>query len=249
MDNSKAINTPMSTTTKLDMDENSENFDQKTYRGMIGSLLYLTATRPDIMFSVGLCARFQSNPKLSHLKSVKRIFRYLKGTPNLGLWYPKSEKFDLIAYADADFGGCRIDRKSTSGTCQFLGHALVSWTSKKQNSVALSTAEAEYIAASACCAQVIWMKNTLEDYGIHFKNIPIKCDNTSAICLTKNPIQHSRTKHIDVRHHFIRDHVLNNDVVLEFIDTKHQLADIFTKALNEDQFEFIRRELGMLNCP
>ena len=93
------------------------------------------------------------------------------------------------------------------------------------------------------------MKNTLEDYGIHFKNIPIKCDNTSAICLTKNPILHSRTKHIDVRHHFIRDHVLNNDVVLEFIDTKHQLADIFTKALNEDQFEFIRRELGMLNCP
>ena len=194
---------------------------------MIGSLLYLTATRPDIMFSVGLCARFQSNPKLSYLKSVKRIFMYLKGTLNLGLWYPKSEKFDLIAYADADFGGCRIDRKSTSGTCQFLGHALVSWTSKKQNSVALSTAEAEYFAASACCAQVIWMKNTLEDYGI----------------------LHSRTKHIDVRHHFIRDHVLNNDVVLEFIDTKHQLADIFTKALNEDQFEFIRRELGMLNCP
>ena len=93
------------------------------------------------------------------------------------------------------------------------------------------------------------MKNTLEDYRIHFKNMPIKCDNTSAICLTKNPIQHFRTKHIDVRHHFIRDHVLNNDVVLEFIDTKHQLADIFTKALNEDQFEFIRRELGMLNCP
>ena len=121
----------MSTVTKLDMDENSENFDQKIYRGMIGSLLYLTATRPDIMFSVGLCARFQSNPKLSHLKSVKRIFRYLKGTPNLGLWCPKSENFDLIAYADADFGGCRIDRKSTSGTCQFLGHALVSWTSKK----------------------------------------------------------------------------------------------------------------------
>ena len=93
------------------------------------------------------------------------------------------------------------------------------------------------------------MKNTLEDYKIHLKNIPIKCDNTSAIYLTKNLIQHSRTKHIDVRHHFIHDHVLNNNIVLEFIDTKHQLADIFTKALNEDQFEFIRRELGMLNCP
>ena len=125
MNNSKAINTPMSTSTKL------ESFDQKTYRGMVGSLLYLTATRPDIMFSVGLCARFQSNPKISHLKAVKRILRYLSGTINLGLWYPKSENLELIAYADADFAGCRLDRKSTSGTCQFLGHALVSWSSKK----------------------------------------------------------------------------------------------------------------------
>ncbi|MEE7714253.1 Ty1/Copia family ribonuclease HI, partial [Bacillus sp. 5001] len=149
MNNSKASNTPMCTSTKLEIDESGESFDQKTYRGMIGSLLYLTATRPDIMFSVGLCARFQSNPKMSHLKAVKRIFRYLNGTTNLGLWYPKSENFELIAFADADFAGCRLDRKSTSGSCQFLGHALVSWSSKKQNSVALSTTEAEYIAASA----------------------------------------------------------------------------------------------------
>ena len=155
MDASKAINTPMSTSTKLDMDESGESFDKKTYRGMIGSLLYLTATRPDIMFSVGLCARFQANPKLSHLKSIKRILRYLKGTPNLGLWYPKSDNFDLIADADTDFDGCRKNRKSTSGTCQFLGHALVSWSSKKQNSVALSTTEAEYIAASACCTSCV----------------------------------------------------------------------------------------------
>ncbi|CAL9075079.1 unnamed protein product [Musa textilis] len=115
---------------------------------MIDSLLYLTATRSDIMFSVGLCVRFQANPKLSHLKVVKRILRYLKRTLNLGLWY-LSNDYDLKVYADADFGGCRIDRKSTFGTCQFLGHALVSWTSKKQNLVALSTVEAKYIAASA----------------------------------------------------------------------------------------------------
>ena len=249
MNNSKAIDTPMSTSTKLEIDESGESFDQKTYRGMIGSLLYLTATRPDIMFSVGLCARFQSDPKISHLKAVKRILRYLNGTTNLGLWYPKSENFELTAYADADFAGCKLDRKSTSGSCQFLGHALVSWSSKKQNSVALSTTEAEYIAASACCAQVVWMKNTLEDYKVNLKDIPIKCDNTSAICLTKNPIQHSRTKHIDIRHHFIRDHVTNHDVTIEFIDTKHQLADIFTKPLSEEQFDFIRRELGMLMCP
>ena len=120
MNSSKAINTPMITSTKLEVDESGESFDQKTYRGMIGSLLYLTKTRPDIMFSVGLCARFQSNPKISHLKAVKRKLRYLKGTTNLGLWYPKSENFELIAYTDADFAGYRLDRKSTSGTCHFL---------------------------------------------------------------------------------------------------------------------------------
>ena len=122
---------------------------------MIGSLLYLTATRPDIMFSVGLCARFQSNPKISYLKVVKRILRYLKGTTNLGLWYPKSENFELIAYADADFTGCRLYRKSIFGIYQFLEHTLISWSSKKQNLVVLSTTEAKYIAASACCAQIV----------------------------------------------------------------------------------------------
>jgi hypothetical protein len=135
-------------------------------RGMIGSLLYLTASRPDIMFCVCLCARFQSCPKESHLVAVKRIFRYLLGTIDLGLWYPKFTLLDLVRYSDADFAGCKIDRKSTSGTCHFLGHSLVSWFSKKQNSVALSTAEAEYIAAGSCCAQALYMKQQLEDLEI-----------------------------------------------------------------------------------
>ena len=127
------------------------------------------------MFSVELYTKFHSNPKQSHLKAIKRIFRYLKGTPNLGLWCSKSENFELITYADADFVGCRVDRKSTSRTCQLLGHALVSQSSKKQNLVALSTIEAEYIAAGAYCAQDIWMKNILKNYKIYLKNIPIKC--------------------------------------------------------------------------
>ena len=119
---------------------------------MIGSLLYLTASRPDIMFSVCLCARFQADPKESHLLAIKRIFRYLFGTSSLGLWYPREANFDLISYSDADFSECKIDRKSTSGTCHLLGYALVSWSSKKQNSIALSTGEAEYVAAESCCA-------------------------------------------------------------------------------------------------
>ncbi|KAH9792467.1 hypothetical protein KPL71_004134 [Citrus sinensis] len=233
IDDSKTKNTPMSTTTKLDKDEKGKEVDIKMYRGMIGSLLYLTASRPDIMFSVCLCARFQSCPKESHLLAVKRIFRYLSGTIDIGLWYPRGTHIDLTCFSDADFAGYKVDRKSTSGTCYILGHSLVSWFSKKQNSVALSTTEAEYIAAGSCCAQALWMKQTLRDYGINLEQIPIKCDNTSAINLSKNPIQHSRTKHIEIRHYFLRDHVQKGDIALEFISTEKQLADIFTKPLCE----------------
>ncbi|MBY3556099.1 Ty1/Copia family ribonuclease HI, partial [Modestobacter lapidis] len=189
------------------LDENGKKVDQKLYRGMIGSLLYLTASRPDIMFSVCLCARFQANPMESHLLAVKRIFKYISGTSDLGLFYPKHVPFTIASYSDADFAGCKTDRKSTSGTCHFLGHALVSWFSKKQTSVALSTAEAEYVAAGSCCAQVLYIKQQLEDYGISFNHIPIRCDNTSAINISKNPCLHYRTKHIEIRHHFLRDHV------------------------------------------
>jgi len=247
MESAKHMTTPMSTGCYLDKDESGQSIDMKQYRGMIGSLLYLSASRPDIMFSVCMCARFQSNPKQSHLSAVKRIIIYLLGTINLGLWYPKNSTCNLIGYFDSDFARSKTDRKSTSGTCQFIGSALVSWHSKKQNSVALSIAEAEYISAGSCCAQILWMKQQLSDYGILLDHIPIRCDNTSAINLSKNPIQHSRTKHIEIRHHFLRDHVLKGDCVLEFVDTKNQLTDIFTKPLPKETFFSIRRELGLLD--
>jgi hypothetical protein len=164
---------------------------------MIGSLLYLCASRPDIMLSVCMCARFQTDPKVVHLRAVKRIMRYLVYTPKFGLWYPKGSTFDLIGYFDVDWVGCKIDRKSTSGTCQFLGRSLVSWASKKQNSVALSTAEVKYIVAGHCCAQLLWMRQTLRDYGYKLSKVPLLCDNESAIRMTNNPVEHSRTKHID----------------------------------------------------
>ncbi|KAL6342257.1 hypothetical protein AAG906_006882 [Vitis piasezkii] len=185
MEEAKVMKTPMSSSIKLDMDEKGKSIDSTMYRGMIGSLLYLTASRPDIMYSVCLCARFQSCPKESHLSAVKRILRYLKGTMNIGLWYPKGDNFELIGFSDADFAGCRVERKSTSGTCHFLGHSLVSWHSKKQNSVALSMAEAKYIAAGLCCAQILRMKQTLSDFNLSFEHVPIKCDNTSAINISK----------------------------------------------------------------
>ena len=215
---------------------------------MIGSLLYLTASRPDIMFSVCLCARFQANPKESHLSAVNRILRYLKHTPSIGLWYPKGASLDLLGYSDSDFAGSRVDRKSTSGGCHLLGRSLVSWSSKKQNSVALSTAEAEYIAAGACCAQILYMKQTLLDFGVKLDRIPLLCDNESAVKIAKNPVQHSRTKHIDIRHHFLRDHEAKGDISLQGVRSEEQLADIFTKPLDESTFVRLRNELNVLDA-
>ena len=247
MEKAKHAKTPMSSNGHLDLNEEGKPVDQKLYRSMIGSLLYFCASRPNIMLSVCMCARFQANPKDCHLVAVKRILRYLVHTQNLGLWYPKGSLFDLLGYSDSDYAGCKVDRKSTTGTCQFLGRSLVSWSSKKQNCVALSTAEAEYIAAGACCAQLLWMKQTLRDFGCEFNKIPLLCDNESAIKLANNPVQHSRTKHIDIRHHFLRDHEAKGDIELFHVSTENQLADIFTKPLDETRFCFLRSELNILD--
>jgi hypothetical protein len=246
MDISGTADTPMCARVIIGKDEAGKDVDQKMYRGIIGSLLYLTASRPDIAFAVGVCARFQAQPKESHLLAAKRIIKYLKSTVNVGIWYPKDGGFKLISYSDSDCAGCIIDRKSTSGTCQMLGTRLVSWFSKKINSISTSTAEAEYIAAGSSCAQVLWIRQQLRDYGVEEKTIPILCDNTSAISITENPVLHSRTKHIDVRHHFIRDHVEKGDIILKYIPTEDQLADIFTKPLSYERFNKLRTELGMI---
>jgi hypothetical protein len=206
MKNAKPIKTPMRINGHLDLDTGGKSVDQKVYRSMVGSLLYLFASQPDIMLSVCMCARFQANPKKVRLRVVKRIMRYLVCTTKFGLWYPKGSTFDLIGYSDVDYVGCKIYMKSTSGTCQFLGRSLVSWASTKQNSVVLSTVEAEYIATGHCCAQLLWMRQTLRDYGYKLSKVPLLCDNESAICMVDNPVEHSRTKHIDIQYHFLRDH-------------------------------------------
>ncbi|GKB56150.1 retrovirus-related pol polyprotein from transposon TNT 1-94 [Tanacetum coccineum] len=242
-----SVKCPMLPPNNLGPDESGVSVNETLFRGMIGSLMYLTASRPDIQFSTCLCARYQANPKESHLVAVKRIFRYLKGTPNLGLWYPKGSGFDLKAYSDSDYAGCNLDRKSTSGGCQILGGKLVCWSAKKQSSVAMSSAEAEYVAAAGCCAQVLWIKSQLADYDVLYDKVPIFCDNTSAIAISNNLVLHSRTKHIDIRYHFIRDHILKGDIELHFVPTELQLADIFTKPLAEPSFTRLVAELGMLN--
>jgi hypothetical protein len=239
------MRTPMATGLKLHKDLSGVSVECKLYRGMIGSLLYLTASRPDIMFATCICARYQSDPKESHMSAVKRILRYLKKSPSLGLWYPLNSGFDLLAYTDSDYGGCQVDRKSTSGSCQFLGGKLVSWSSKKQNCVSTSTAEAEYVAAASCCSQALWMQTQLRDYGYTFNKIPILCDNKSAIAISANPVQHSKTKHIDIRYHFLKHHVEEGNVEMYFVNTQFQLADLFTKALDEKRFNFLVEKIGM----
>ncbi|KAJ9544245.1 hypothetical protein OSB04_023952 [Centaurea solstitialis] len=187
MSGCNSIGTPMATGNSLGPDHEGKDVDLRNYRSMVGSLIYLTASRPDIMFATCVCARYQAKPKESHLAAVKRIFRYLKGTPYYGIWYPKGLGFELQAYTNADYGGCNMDQKSTSGHLQFLGNKLVSWASKKQNCVSTSTAESEYVAAASCCSQVLWMQSQLRDYGLEYKKIPIYCDSKSAIAISANP--------------------------------------------------------------
>ncbi|GKA14627.1 hypothetical protein Tco_0694273 [Tanacetum coccineum] len=208
---SSLVKTPMVPPNNLGPDLAGKSVNETSYRGMIGSLMYL------------------------------------KGTPTLGLYYPKCSGFDLKGYSDLDFAGCNMDRKSTSGTCQILGGKLVCWSAKKQHSVAMSLSKAEYVDAARCCASILWMKSQLNDYDIHYKMVPIFCDNTSAIAISNNLVLHSRTKHIDIRYHFIRDHILKEDIELHFIPTEYQLADIFIKPLDEPTFTRLKAELGMLN--
>nr|GEW16990.1 copia protein [Tanacetum cinerariifolium] len=219
LENSKPMKTPMSSNTKLTKDEECESVDSTKYRGMIGSLLYLMASRPDIMFSVCLCARFQEAPKTSHLEAVKRIFQYIKGTMHLGLWYPKGTSIKTILYANSDHAVDYMDRKSTS---------------------------AEYVSAKKACQQALWMKQTLINYDIRLEDVPIVCDNKGTINLRKNPMQHSRTKHIEIRHHFLRDNVQKGYISIEKVSFIDNIADILTKPLKRESFNYLRLGLGMM---
>ncbi|GJR97683.1 retrovirus-related pol polyprotein from transposon TNT 1-94 [Tanacetum coccineum] len=188
-----------------------------------------------------------AKPTEKHLHAVKRIFKYLRGTVNRRLWYPKDSSIALTAYADTNHAGCQDTRRSTSRSMQLLGYMLVSWLSKRQKSAAISSTEAEYIAISGYCAQVLWMRSQLTDYGLGFNKIPMYCDNKSAIALCCNNVQHSRSQHINIRFHFIKEQVENGVVELYFVNTEYKLVDIFTKALGRERIEFLINKLGMRN--
>jgi hypothetical protein len=201
---------------------------------MIGSLLYVTTSRSDVKQVVGMVARFQATPKDSHVQDVKKIFRYLKGTIDLGLWYPRKDSFTLKAYSNVDWVGSVDDRKSTSGGAFFLGESLVAWIRNKHSSISLSSTEVEYIAATQSCTQVEWMKQTLRDIKMVFEEPTIiHYDNTSVISLSKNLFQQSKSKNIPIKYHYLRDQAENKNIKLEYVPTQEHVADIFTKPLVE----------------
>ncbi|GKA94775.1 hypothetical protein Tco_0816813 [Tanacetum coccineum] len=184
--------------------------------------------------------------KTSHLEAVKRIFRYIKGTMHLGLWYPKGTGIDTVVYTDSDHAGDYVDRKITSGICTFVGCCLTSWFSKKQTALAISTTKAEYVSARKACQQALWMKQALIDYDVRLDDVPIMCDNKGAIDLSKNPVQHSRTKHIEIRHHFLCDNVQKGHISIKKVPSVDKIADILTKPLKHESFNYLRLGLGMM---
>nr|GEX80709.1 putative ribonuclease H-like domain-containing protein [Tanacetum cinerariifolium] len=232
----RSADTPMDKENPWGKDGPGKDVDLHLYRSMIGSLMYITASRPDIIFAICACARHQVTPKECHLHAFKRIFRYLKVHPKLRLWYPKESPFDLVAYSDSDYGGANQDRKSTAGGCQFLERRLISWQCKKLTIVANSTTEAEYVAAASGCGQVLWIQNQLLDYGYNFMNTKIYIDNNNAIYIVKNPVYHSKTKHIEIKHHFIRDCYEKKLINVDHIHIDNNVADLLTKPFDVGRF-------------
>ncbi|GJT58929.1 putative ribonuclease H-like domain-containing protein [Tanacetum coccineum] len=243
----KTTSTPIETNKALLKDEEAEDMDVHLYRSMIGSLMYLKTSKPDIMFAVCACVRFQVTHKVSHLNAVKRIFKHLKGQPKLGLWYPRDSPFDLEAFFDSDYAGASLDRKSTTGGCQFLGKRLISWQFKKQTIVANSTTEAEYVAAANCCGQVLWIQNQMLDYGFNFMNTKIHIHNERTICIVKNPVFHSKTKHIEIWHHFIRDSYGKKLIQVIKIYIDHNVVDLLTKAFDVSRTTKISQSSGPIH--
>eukprot|EP00253_Pinus_taeda_P021166 PITA_21166 len=241
MEDSKLVCTPMVTRCNLNANDESATVHQPTYKSMIGSLLYLTSTRPDIMHAVGTVGIFQANPKEAHLQAIKRIYKYLQGTQNYGLWYPRDTDLTLHAYTDANWVGTVYDRESTSGGEFFVGSILVPWFSKKQISIALSTAEAKYVATASCCTQLLWMMQTLQDTQITCTPpISILCDNRNAISISKNPVMHSKTKHIPIKYHFLWEQVLEQKVKFEYVPSKEQRK----VGVHEFQEAYLRTYIG-----
>ncbi|CAA7062306.1 unnamed protein product [Microthlaspi erraticum] len=286
MNGSKSVSSPLTPNGKK-IEEDGEYGEPTKFRSIVGGLLYICASRPDVMFASSYLSRYMSAPLMKHYQEAKRVLRYIKGTSNFGVLFTSVESPELLGYSDSDWGGSVEDKKSTSGYVFTLGSGMFSWQSNKQQTVAQSTAEAEYIAVCAATNQAIWLQRLLEELGfksqhgvpiycdnksaiaivlrrrsstrrssnkgtwrvkVGFKSqhgVPIYCDNKSAIAIGKNPVQHRRTKHIEIKYHFVREAEHKGLIQLKYCEGEVQLADLLTKALGGSRFEELRRKLGV----
>jgi hypothetical protein len=240
----KSMNTPMEAKLKLLVDISSNLIDATLYRQIIGSLMYLMNTKPDICFAVNTLSQFLVEPRRVHLVAAKHVMRYLKGTMDYGLSY---DDFTLTGYTDVDWAGSVADKKSTSGCCFSLGSAMISWQSRKQSSISLSTAETEYIAACSASCEATWLQKLLTGlFDLEMRATTILCDNQSCIKMTENHVFHDRSKHIEIRYHFIRDMVQRGALKLQYISTDEQVVDVMTNPLSRVKFEHFRDKLGIV---
>ncbi|KAL4385296.1 hypothetical protein GQ457_15G029610 [Hibiscus cannabinus] len=248
LESCKGVDSPLPSNLKLSKNDGEKLYDPSIFRSIVGSLLYMTATRPDLMFPATLLSRFLSSPTDVHLGVAKRVLRYVKSTLGEGLNYLKMDNVVLTGYSDSDWAGSLDDMKSTSGYVFNVGSGAICWSSKKQQVVAQSTAEAEYISAAAAANQAIWLRNLLSDLGFKQESaIVLLCDNKSAIAIAENPVQHGRTKHINVKFHAIREAEKNSLIKMEFCSSEMQVADLMTKALSRNRMLFLKHELGITN--
>lgn len=243
----KPTESPVNSKEKLSLDGELLS-DVGQYQRLVGKLIYLTITRPDITYAVSLVSQFMHAPRTSHLTAVNIILRYLKSCPGRGILMKKNGHSQIVGYSDADWAGCPIDRKSTTGYCIFVGGNLVTWKSKKQNVIARSSAEAEYRAMASTTSELIWLQSLLKDFGFVIPQpMELFCDNQAAMHIASNPVFHERTKHIEVDCHFVREKVQSNVIQTVFVRSNEQLADIFTKGLSSSQFQEFLSKLGSID--
>lgn len=248
----KSVKTPIEQNLKLVREAGSPLSDPSVYRRLVGRLLYLTITRPDISYAIHLLTQFRDRPHTAHLDAAHRVLRYLNGSPGQGLFYPAHTSIHLKACTDSDWAGCVDSRKSVTGFYVFLGDSLISWKSKKQTTVSRSSAEAEYRAVASTACELTWLKFLLTDLQIsHDHPALLFCDNQAAMHIVANPVFHERTKHIEIDCHLIREKILTGLIRTLHVRSQHQLADLFTKSLGSDQFRFLLSKMHIHNifCP
>jgi hypothetical protein len=253
MEACKPKTTPLDVNQKLTSDmaaemsqEEKEIMERTPYREAVGSLMYLmVSTRPDLAAAVQIVSRFATNPAPAHWKAVQRVLQYLQYTKDHGIKFQKQGNTEITGYCDSDWAGCNDTRRSTTGYLFKLGGAAISWCSRRQKSVALSSCEAEYMSACEATKEACWEKNLVEELGFQHGSIPVMIDNQSAIALIQNPVFHSRTKHIGVRHHFVREKVQDGSVKFTYCPTEAMIADSLTKPVPTEKTEYCRREMGV----